>query len=464
MSSKAPQSTKSVAIAAHGLAKWYAPLADPSQRFWEALRFGNKISGDLTKNTHKTAAFALHPISFQISEGEVVGIVGKNGAGKSTLLQLLCGTLQPSAGSVQIQGKIAALLELGSGFNPEFTGLENVRLNAAILGLSSEEIADRLDSILSFADIGDYVDRPVKTYSSGMFVRLAFSVAVCVDPQILVVDEALSVGDGQFARKSFQRIMELKEAGTTILFCSHSLYQVESLCDRALWLDQGQLKMQGDAADVIAAYAQFLDSGQATAVRMALKTHQTSTDSQALSHQSAEQAKQPDNAQLDNAPSVTVLPRITRVEASIDGQKLDLTNEAGRRRQLKGTGQTLAIEIHFTTVRLQSDDSSEIKHEGFERPTIALTVMTASGLCVTSVSTLKEPHAISINENGHGYAVLHLDALPLRRGIFRIDALLGCPKALQLYDQAVGVIVLDVRSEAAEQGLIAVNHRWEMLR
>lgn len=449
-----------VAIAVKGLAKWYTPKVRPAERFWQALRRGRSMPSAIQTEAPTSCAFALHPVSFDVIEGEVVGIVGKNGAGKSTLLQLLCGTLQPSAGSVQIRGKIAALLELGAGFNPEFTGLENVRLNAAILGLSHSEIDEKLEGILQFADIGDYVYRPVKTYSSGMFVRLAFSVAVCVDPEILVVDEALSVGDGQFAKKSFERIMQLKDRGTTILFCSHSLYQIESICNRAIWLHEGRMKMEGDAADVIAAYSQFLDQGHATAVQVASKNYQTNLSVQA--ERSPVRDENVDITQFDNPkPSVTSLPRFTRLGVKINGQDVDLTSDSGRRLLLRGAGQSLAVEIFFRTVQLPAVPLFNAEADCFERPTIALTLMTATGLCLASVSTLNQPYALSIDEQGFGQAIVHLDAAPLRRGIFRLDALLGCSKALQLYDQAVGVIVLDIRSEAAEQGLISLSHRWD---
>ncbi|NBT92297.1 MAG: ABC transporter ATP-binding protein, partial [Betaproteobacteria bacterium] len=155
-----------------------------------------------------------------------VGLIGRNGAGKSSLLQLICGTLAHTTGQLQVQGRVAALLELGAGFNPDFTGLENIYMNAAILGMRREEVDQKIESIVAFADIGDFVRQPVKTYSSGMFMRLAFSVATSIEPDILVIDEALSVGDGAFARKSFERIMQLKDQGKTILFCSHSMYQV----------------------------------------------------------------------------------------------------------------------------------------------------------------------------------------------------------------------------------------------
>ena len=184
--------------------------------------------------------WALKDVSFEIKKGETVGIIGRNGSGKSTLLQMICGTLNPTSGSIQTNGRIAALLELGSGFNPEFTGRENVYMNASVLGLSNEEIDARFNDIVAFADIGDFIEQPVKTYSSGMMVRLAFAVAINVDPEILIVDEALSVGDELFQRKCFSRIEAIRANGATILFVSHSGVTIVELCDRAVLMDAGE--------------------------------------------------------------------------------------------------------------------------------------------------------------------------------------------------------------------------------
>ncbi len=203
--------------------------------------------------------WVLHEITFALTPGETLGIIGQNGAGKSTLLQLIAGTLTPTTGTIRYHGRIAALLELGAGFHPEFTGRENARLAAALLGLTAEEIEALLPEIFAFADIGDALDRPVKTYSSGMFVRLAFAVATAVEPDILIIDEALAVGDGAFAKKSFARIQQLKKRGATVLFVSHALYQVEQFCRQALWLDQGQIRQIGPARPVLEHYQAWLD-------------------------------------------------------------------------------------------------------------------------------------------------------------------------------------------------------------
>ncbi len=201
---------------------------------------------------------ALKDISFNVGKGESVGIIGRNGAGKSTLLQIICGTLSPTSGSAQVRGRISALLELGAGFNPEFTGRENVYMNATLLGLKEEEIDERFDAICAFADIGEYVDQPVKTYSSGMYMRLAFAVAINVDPDILIVDEALSVGDEAFQRKCFSRLLQIKENGGTVLFVSHSASLVVQLCDRAVLLDRGELLLSGEPRMVVSKYYKLM--------------------------------------------------------------------------------------------------------------------------------------------------------------------------------------------------------------
>ena len=194
--------------------------------------------------------WALWNVSFSLARGETVGVIGQNGSGKSTLLQLICGTLTPTTGVVEKHGRVAALLELGSGFSPEFTGRENVFISAAVLGLGRDEIAARFDEIAAFADIGEFIDQPVKTYSSGMQARLAFAVAINVDPDILIIDEALAVGDVRFVAKCMRRIKDIQETGATVLFVSHDIASVRSLCERVIWLDGGRIREDGDVFPV----------------------------------------------------------------------------------------------------------------------------------------------------------------------------------------------------------------------
>lgn len=237
-------------ISVRGLGKAYAMYERPHHRLLELVR---GVQDGRWRRSHD----ALRDVSFEVRRGETVGIVGRNGSGKSTLLQILCGTLAPSVGTVEVRGRVAALLELGAGFNPEFSGRENVFLNGTVLGLTRDEVASRFESIVAFADIGDFIEQPVRTYSSGMFVRLAFAVAISVDPDILIVDEALSVGDEAFQRKCFARIEQLRRQGATVLFVSHASNTVVEVCDRAIWLDRGRILMDGGPKDVVAQYQRF---------------------------------------------------------------------------------------------------------------------------------------------------------------------------------------------------------------
>jgi ABC-type polysaccharide/polyol phosphate transport system ATPase subunit len=197
---------------------------------------------------------ALKHVSFRLDRGESMAVVGRNGAGKSTLLSLVAGLAEPNEGCVTVNGRVAALMELGSGFHPDLTGVENLRLNASLLGLSRERTREVRDSIAEFADIGDFIDQPLRTYSSGMIMRLAFSVAIHVDPDILIIDEVLAVGDQNFQAKCFKKIAARKHAGKTLLFVSHAANNVRTLCERALWLDHGEVMMDGPAGDVIDGY------------------------------------------------------------------------------------------------------------------------------------------------------------------------------------------------------------------
>ncbi len=251
-------SSNDIAIRVQGLSKCYQVYDNPRDRLKQfiAPRLQHMV-GRASKQYFREF-WALKDISFEIKKGETVGIVGRNGSGKSTLLQIICGTLTPTGGSVQTNGRIAALLELGSGFNPEFTGRENVYMNGAILGLTREEIDQRYDDIAAFADIGGFIEQPAKTYSSGMMVRLAFSVSVNVRPDILVVDEALAVGDGAFQLKCMTRLKALQEIGVTVLFVSHDLTSVGRLCSSAHILDRGVKLPEESVFDSIRTYERLL--------------------------------------------------------------------------------------------------------------------------------------------------------------------------------------------------------------
>jgi len=268
-------SSEEIVIDVQNLSKRYEIYATPRDRLKQlvvpnlyraATRLGRMFGrkSDKPPPTYFREFWALQHVSFQVRKGETLGIVGRNGSGKSTLLQLICSTLAPTNGDVAVKGRISALLELGSGFNPEYTGRENVFLNGQILGLSKKELETRYDAIIEFADIGDFIDQPVKTYSSGMVVRLAFAVAINVDPEILVIDEALSVGDVGFQARCFAKLSELKQHGVTLLFVSHSPDAVTQFCDRAILLDRGKMLLLGTPYQTIRAYNYLANAGPAS--------------------------------------------------------------------------------------------------------------------------------------------------------------------------------------------------------
>jgi lipopolysaccharide transport system ATP-binding protein len=250
-----------IAIRVQNLSKCYQIYDTPRDRLKQFVAPRMQRLAGHTPRQYFREFWALKDVSFEIKKGETVGIIGRNGSGKSTLLQMICGTLNPTSGSIQTNGRIAALLELGSGFNPEFTGRENVYMNAAVLGLSNEEIDTRFDDIVAFADIGGFIEQPVKTYSSGMMVRLAFAVIAHVDADILVVDEALAVGDAFFTQKCMRFLRAFMKTGT-VLFVSHDTSSVKNLCNNAIWLEKGKVLQEGGPKDVCELYLQAFYEAQ----------------------------------------------------------------------------------------------------------------------------------------------------------------------------------------------------------
>lgn len=266
--------SEQIAVALRNVSKMYRLFASKSDRVREAL--------NPFRRTYHREFWALKDITLDIPRGHTVGILGLNGSGKSTLLQIISSVLQPTSGSVQVNGKVAALLELGAGFNPELTGRENVILNGTILGLGREEIAARMDEIQTFADIGEFFDQPMKTYSSGMFMRVAFSTALYVDPEILIIDEALSVGDAKFQEKCFRRFKAFQDAGKTILFVTHDRSAVPRLCNLGILLHQGQLVMLGEPGRVVELYGEILAFGS---IRMQEAQDRNATGTRSPDHE-----------------------------------------------------------------------------------------------------------------------------------------------------------------------------------
>ncbi|PVE06170.1 hypothetical protein B472_13015 [Limnohabitans sp. Rim28] len=400
------------AIQARQIGKRYVLGASPYQRLWQLL------SGRESQQGHFNA---LEGIDLDIAPGEAIGLIGQNGAGKSTLLQLLCGTLTPSHGHLQVNGQVAALLELGAGFNQDFTGRENILFSAALYGMSPRHIQQHLQEIIEFADIGEFIDQPVRTYSSGMYVRLAFSIATTVKPDILVIDEALAVGDGVFARKSFDRIMQLKQEGVTLLFCSHSLFQVEALCQRCIWLHQGKVMAQGPSAQVISQYNDWLAQRSA-----------------------GQDPAQAGAASLQPGLVGTGVVRLTGLKARCD----DLS---GTELHARSGESELGVEFEF-----MSDPHMPM-------PNLALMVYGADGRVLCSTGTWIDGVTLTRNETGLGRAHLRFPKLPLLKGRYTLSAYLMCERAVHVYEGVEHFASVQVTQPHLEQGVVSIPHQWQPL-
>jgi lipopolysaccharide transport system ATP-binding protein len=426
------------AIHAQNLGKQYVLGASPYQRLWQLL------VGSSSNLSHFNA---LSGVDINIAQGESIGIIGQNGAGKSTLLQLLCGTLTPSTGQLEVNGQVAALLELGAGFNQDFTGRENILFSAALYGMQAQHIEQHLQEIIDFADIGEFIDQPVRTYSSGMYVRLAFAIATSVQPDILVIDEALSVGDGAFARKSFDRIMQLKQSGVTLLFCSHSLFQVESLCSRCIWLHQGQVMAQGPSAEVIAKYNDWL-SQQAVAKAPIIRNDQGTVaglTADATSDGSSGTASSPElDLSLPSFKGSAGSVRFTNLKAHCD----DLGGTALTAR----SGQSLlSVDFEF-----MADPQLPI-------PNLALVVYSADGKIVCSTGTWIDGINLTRGADGIGRASLNFPKLPLLKGQYSLTAFLMCERAVHVYEAVEHFATVQVSQPHLEQGLFSIPHQWQTI-
>jgi len=360
---------------------------------------------------------AVKDVSFELPKGKALGLIGENGAGKSTLLKIVAGTTMATSGSVERRGSVASILELGMGFHPEFTGRENARMNAALLGLSGSEIRRRLPEIRDFAELGDFFDRPVRTYSSGMSLRLAFAVATHADADILIVDEALAVGDGYFQKKSIDRITDFQKRGGTLLFCSHALYYVALLCDQAIWLKQGQAAAEGGTLSVVRAYEEFLQAKER-------RLHE------------AEYHPEPQPVGTNGRRPA----RITEVLVH-DG--------SGYPRTRFGARETLAVDMAFVT-----EDSTLAFHArvGADRE---------DGVQAFAVDTREEPWA-PLTGRRHYRLRLVFPELPIAQGEFRLYVFLGDEKALHLHDMRILKPGFTVVPPDYAVGMVAPRHSWSI--
>lgn len=360
--------SSSVVISAKQIGKtyriWESPGARLSTAWWHGLKKWVPGQGGLNQALENRARkgfrdfHALQEVSLEVKRGESVGIIGRNGSGKSTLLQIIAGTLQPSTGTVSVSGRVAAQLELGAGFNPDFTGRENVFLYGAVLGLDRAAMESRFDDVASFADIGPFIDEPVKTYSSGMMTRLAFAVSTCVNPEVLIIDEALSVGDAPFQAKCFRRLRKLIDEGVSLLFVSHDLATVKSVCGRAMWLKDGEVAAWGPAKEVAREYEKFCWAEQG--IPFGPEGAPTGNAARAALNES-KSTKSSGKSDSDSDPIAELL--------DADRESFGERAEAGGR---VGTG-----VVRFDSAVLTNTDGQKIERVGFEEEAVWQTRLVA---------------------------------------------------------------------------------------
>lgn len=419
---------KKVAIQVKGLEKAYKLYDKPSDRLKEALGFGRK--------KRYKEHYALKGVDMTIYQGETVGIIGTNGSGKSTILKIITGVLNPTGGSVHVNGRISALLELGAGFNMEYNGIENIYLNGTMIGFSKKEIDAKMDDILNFADIGDYVHQPVKTYSSGMFVRLAFAVAINIEPEILIVDEALSVGDVFFQAKCYHKFEEFKEMGKTIVFVSHDLSSISKYCDRVVLLNQGVKLGEGSPKEMIDAYKQVLVGQYVPAA----------DDHSLLSDKEITAAAAAAAGTVKGEVNPELLEYGTK-DAMITGYKI--TDDMGRETSalLKGKECTITMQVHF-------------EHD-IEAPIFAFTIKNIKGVEITGTNTMVEKAFLSPVRAGSDTEITFTQKIDLQGGEYLLSfGVTGFEKEeFQVYHRLYDVINMTVISDKDTVGYYDMNSR-----
>ncbi len=395
------------AIVVDRIHKWYRVYAAPGERL-------KRLIG---RSSRHLDFRALEDVSFTVEPGAAVGIIGENGAGKSTLLKIIAGTTTPTAGRVEVRGVVAAILELGAAFHPEFSGRDNAVLYGALMGLEREDMVARLDDIFAFAELGEFVEHPVKSYSTGMAMRLAFAVATHVDPDVLVVDEALAVGDGYFQKKCVDRIREIRDRGTTILFCSHSMYYVSLFCKRALWLRGGRIERDGPAQEVVNAYEEFLVNREKRRLG---------------------ESAEAEPAAAAQRPGQQARVRGIRV---LDGEGRPVTTYA--------PGMALTVELEWEAV-----DPEAAFHVG-------VSLDRGDGNRVVAVATFVDGLP---PRSGAGVRRdrVRIDGLPLAKGTYSVTGYIFDPSALHIWDQAVVTDCLRPADEGWSLALLQLEHRWEL--
>jgi len=388
------------------------------------------------RNRHETRT-VLDDVSFSIKKGQAVGLIGKNGCGKSTTLKLLTKIIYPSAGSVVVKGKVSALIELGAGFHPDMSGRENIYTNAAIFGLTRAEIDERLQTIIDFSELGEYIDNPVRTYSSGMYMRLAFSVAINVDAEILLVDEILAVGDMAFQAKCFNKLREIKRKGTTIVIVSHALPAIEQLCERSIWIDDGKIRMEGTPRDVHPVYMEYM-------AKKDLITEEKEPASEASAADDSREEEAKEAAEPVIEPAEEQKKRWGSGEARM--AQVRVVDRDGTERYHFSPEEPFTIHIDYTAGEVLTD------------AVVGLAIYRSDQTYVYGTNTLIDSSApVVLNQKGS--IDLIIDCLPVTNGDYTIDLALHKPDGFN-YDFWREICTLRIRDSRETPGVIHLPHRW----
>jgi ABC-type polysaccharide/polyol phosphate transport system ATPase subunit len=444
-----------IAIRVRDVGKSYQIYKHPADRLKQMI-WRNKQHFDLLT--------VLAGVNFEIAQGQTVGIVGRNGAGKSTLLQIIAGTLQPSTGSVEVNGRVAPLIELGAGFNPEFNGHDNVMVYGQLLGMDEAEIERKYDDMVRFADIGEYLNRPVKTYSSGMYARLAFAVAMHVDPKILIVDEILAVGDAPFQRKCMRRFYEIKEAGCTILLVAHDHYLIRTLCDEAIYLSEGRMVQFGKAHQVAMRYAEDTETGESYNPLPPPSSPADKTSGAAEPVGAAIVTKiapapppEPAPSEQDRTPAAGPVaaadPRPVATGRLFEIRDVGMFDSGGQATRNIDTGDSITLRFSYHSTTVESEN---------ERVTFVFNLKRPDGTYICGATTLMEHHPPYV-AGQRGTVSIHFPDLKLLAGMYIWRVAINDHSGIQIHAESVGECSFRVVDSFRADGLFDLNRTWTIV-
>lgn len=423
-----------VAIKANHVSKSFKIFKEKSNTLKDRLIYKGR--------THYEMFHALNDISLTIDKGETIGLIGRNGSGKSTLLKLFTKIIYPDSGEIEIEGKISSLLELGAGFHPDFTGRENIFMNAAILGLNKKQIKNRLHEIIAFSELEEYIDNPVRSYSSGMYMRLAFSVAIMVEPDVLLIDEVLAVGDAAFQQKCFEQLIKLKRKGTTIVFVSHDLGAVEKLCDRVFWINKGDIAFEGEAKKAIDMYLLYLNEQENN------RLLKEKSEDQSISIQ-ADIDQNEDSLSEDSSESSNSLDE----EDRWGDRRVEITD-------VRFTGSNEEQKLAFMTSEAMKIYITYRANDFIEKPIFGVGIFTLEHVCCYGTNTFIDYYPVKpINKNDTGCIIFEIPSLDLISGSYYLSVAVHDEFGNQ-FDYHNKKYTIRVSSLNKDVGIVNLRHKW----